>query len=94
MVTDRPPREVSLAPGALAYVMINKYRCDIGDRAVARVIELTPPKATARLTLRLGDYRDSGYCGPGDPGSFVSISPVEPTELATYRLNDFDTTQP
>jgi hypothetical protein len=85
MLTSKPPRLVRLAPGSRAYVAVNKYRCDLGDvREPARVV-LTPPGRRRALTLPVaGSF--FGWCGPGDPGSLVSVTPVEPTERALSRF--------
>ena len=77
------PQRVALAPGATAYVMINKYRCDLGDEGTAATLGLIPPDGTSTLTVTIAGLRDFSYCGPGDPGSTVDISPVEPTAAAT-----------
>jgi hypothetical protein len=81
--TGPTPQRVALAPQGTAYVMINKYRCDLGDRDTATTLGLIPPGGTTSLTLSLTGLRDFSYCGPGDPGSTVDISPVEPTAAAT-----------
>jgi Protein of unknown function (DUF4232) len=81
--TGPTPQRVALAPQGTAYVMINKYRCDLGDRDTATTLGLVPPGGTTSLTLSITGLRDFSYCGPGDPGSTVDISPVEPTAAAT-----------
>jgi len=81
--TGPTPQRVALAPQGTAYVMINKYRCDLGDRDTAATVGLIPPGGTTSLTLAIAGLRDFSYCGPGDPGSTVDVSPVEPTAVAT-----------
>lgn len=79
MITSEPPTPVTLAPGKAAYVMFNKYRCDLGDKARATSVTVTVPGETTALSLSTGVYPNLPYCGPGDPGSVVDISPIEPT---------------
>lgn len=75
VVTSRPPLRVTLAPGGVAYVTINKCRCDLGDRGTATTVALVLPGDTSALTMTVPPSLDLGYCGPGDPGSTVSVSP-------------------
>jgi hypothetical protein len=88
MVTARPPAVVTLAPGSSAYALINKYRCDVRDRSIVASITLTPPGDLASLRLPLRGYPIIAYCGPGDLGSIVDISPVESGPAATLRSTD------
>ena len=89
VVTSSPPQRVDLAPGATGFVMINKNHC-VNDGAVATTLRLIPPDDTVSITLDVAGLRDLpagardfAYCGPGDPGSTVAISPVAPTGSAT-----------
>ncbi len=75
VVTSRPPLRVTLAPGGVAYVTINKYRCDLGEKGTAAMVALMLPGDTSTLTMTIPPSLDLGYCGPGDPGSTVSVSP-------------------
>lgn len=84
VVTHSSPQRVDLAQGVSAYVMVNKHRCDTGDLTKAAVLRLIPPNSISTLQLRLtGAPRYFAYCGRGDPGSTLEISPVEPTEAET-----------
>jgi hypothetical protein len=85
MVTSAPPAHVDLGPKGLAYVTVNKYRCDTTDLMQASVLRLTPPGLTSSFIVSLaGNVSISmDYCGPGDPGSIVDISPVAANFLAT-----------
>lgn len=83
MITGHAPSRVDVAPGNVAYVTINQYRCDLGDKAVARTLALVPPGSSTPLRLHLPKYPILGYCGAGQPGSTVDISPVEASFQAT-----------
>src|SRR5262249_53082680 len=88
MVTGRSPHHVRLAPGGAAIVAINQYRCDLGytRRQLAYRIRLgLPGKDPARVTLRGPLATVLAYCGMGDPGSLLSVSPFEPTLAAATR---------
>ncbi len=77
------PQRVDLAPGSTAFVMISKYRCDLGDKTTAETLRLIPPDDTTSMSVSIEGLRDLSYCGPGDPGSTLDTSPVEPTASAT-----------
>jgi hypothetical protein len=83
VVTHAPPRRVDLGSGISAYVMVNKYRCDRQTVSEATTLRLIPPNDISSLPLNLAGLRELGYCGLGDPGSTLEISPIEPTEAAT-----------
>lgn len=70
------PATVSLPPDQPAYVVINKYRCDSGDLATATHLQITPPGASAPVTIQLTGRGGMPWCGLGDPGSTVTVSPV------------------
>lgn len=82
VVTSAPPGHVDLAAHGLAYVTVNKYRCDAGELVQSSELRLTLPAETASYNVALIGI---GYCGPGDPGSIVHVSPVEPNFLATLQ---------
>jgi hypothetical protein len=86
VVTAQPPTQVNLAPGATAYVTINKYRCDGADREVASVVSLAAPGGPRPLRRPLRGYPILAYCGPGDPGSRVAVSPVAGSFQETLAL--------
>jgi hypothetical protein len=81
-VTKRKPVTVTLKPGAAAYVVIAKYRCDLGIKANAAAVRLTLREAGAvtgrRLRLPVTGAAGLSYCigGPLDPGQLVTISPL------------------
>jgi hypothetical protein len=77
------PRRVDIAPGSAAFVMVSKYRCDSRDLDTAVSLHLIPPDDTTSMAVSIQGQTDLSYCGPGDPGSELDISPVEPTAAAT-----------
>jgi Protein of unknown function (DUF4232) len=91
-VTSRKPVTVVLARGASAFVLVAKYRCDLGVARNAAVIRLTLPTRGAafarREALALAGAAGLSYCrgGPRDPGQVIAVSPVEPTQQATRIL--------
>lgn len=86
MLTSARPTVVPLAPGASAYLGINKNTCETGGTIASSTIRLTPPGASQPLTLTLSSLFQGrlGYCGAGNPGHTVDISPVEPTTAAVF----------
>jgi Protein of unknown function (DUF4232) len=88
--THKKPATVVLAPGAAAYVLVAKYRCDLGTVRTAATIQLTLPAAggvtfVGRESVGGSGSLDLSYCrgGPDDPGQTVAVSPIEPTQQAT-----------
>lgn len=87
-VTANPPRPVVLASGGSAYVLVAKYRCDLGMGTAAATIQLTLPGQQAPVTITAAattaGVSTLSYCtgGPHDPGQVVSVSPVEPSAVA------------
>ncbi len=79
MVTADPPADVTLQPGGHAYAVVNKYRCDTGDVTPARWAEVTLPGASSGTRIAIPDGLDLAWCGEGDPGSTVHLSPVTGT---------------
>jgi len=92
-VTARKPVTVVLAHGAMAYVLVAKYRCDLGIAQDAATIRLALPVAggqvfSARQPVRVSGPPGLSYCrgGPRHPGQLVTISPIEGTPQATSSL--------
>jgi hypothetical protein len=81
VVTSRRPTRVFVAVGRAAFVVLNKYRCDLGEVRTARVLRLGLRRVSDRssTSLPLRHRREISYCGKGDPGSIVSVSPFAPT---------------
>jgi hypothetical protein len=92
-VTGKPPAAVIVQPGGAAWILVAKYRCDLGALRDATTISLTVP-GMARGTLTGPVPHDGGgvsalsSCrgGAGDPGQTVAVSPVEPGPGAASRL--------
>jgi hypothetical protein len=70
---------VELPAGGMAYVVVNKYRCDTTDLMQAAAVRVIPPDDRPALQVSILDNVSMDYCGPADPGSVVYVSPVEPT---------------
>jgi hypothetical protein len=92
-VTSRRPVTVMLAHGVSAYVLVAKYRCDLGIARNATGIRLTLPAArgaafAGREAVGVAGAAGLSYCrgGPRDPGQVVAVSPVEPTQQAASSL--------
>lgn len=92
-VTPSRPVTVVLAHGATAYVLVAKYRCDLGIARDATAIQLTLPAAHGETFAQREDTGIFGpaglsYCrgGQHDPGQLVTVSPIEPTARATSIL--------
>ncbi len=81
MVTSRAPARFVVAPGHSAFVVLNHYRCDRGSLrdATHLVIGSAGAHRAAAVVFTITDpYRRLSYCGAGDPGSTVAVSPFEP----------------
>ena len=91
-VTAKKPATVTLAPGKPAYVLVAKYRCDLGvaDDATAIWLSLRThqgPAFSAHESVG-GGAAGLSYCegGQEDPGQLVTVSPIEATFQATTSL--------
>jgi hypothetical protein len=76
MLTDVPPRMVTIRQGTIGYFAINKYRCDQGGDVLVSSMRVRLHGLRFHLLLVPVNRRFGGYCGPDDPGSIVAISPV------------------
>jgi hypothetical protein len=85
-VTSAKPVTVVLAHGSAAYVLVAKYRCDLGIAANVTAIRLTLTAAhDAEFAWRVaaggaGTSAGLSYCrgGPQAAEQLVTVSPVEP----------------
>jgi hypothetical protein len=92
-VTAKKPASVTLPPGKSAYVLVAKYRCDLGSADDATAIQLTlravgrGPAFSGREPVG-GGAAGLSYCKGGreDPGQLVTVSPVEATFQTTTSL--------
>ncbi len=82
-VTTKGPPRFQLVPGQVAYVRINKYRCDGPAQATGTSVQFIAPNDTATKQISLPTYPTMEFCGSSGPGSMLDISPLEPTEAAT-----------
>jgi hypothetical protein len=92
-VTSRRPVTIVLARRTRAYVLVAKYRCDLGIAGNAATIRLALPAASGqefsgREPVGVPGPPGLSYCrgGPRDPGQLVTVSPIEPTGQAAGRL--------
>ena len=88
MITRRLPTRVLIERNRAAVILLNHYRCDLGDvRTATRVtIGLASATRTPFSSVQLADADNRlRYCGPGDPGSTLTVSPFEPTIRAALR---------
>jgi len=73
--------------GSIAYVLVAKYRCDLGPLKEASRLQLTLPGTGSDGVLTVPIERASGdiaLCkgGTSDPGNFIAVTPVESTLTA------------
>ena len=64
--------------GGSAFVVLNHYRCDLGDVRVAAALRIAG--RTVRLPARL-----LTWCGAGDPGSTLDVSTWVRMPVAALR---------
>jgi len=82
MITSQGPARVVVRPDRAAFVLLNHYRCDLGGLRSATTVRIGLPRArrVAAASIKITDpYRRLDYCGKGDPGSTLTVSPFEPT---------------
>jgi hypothetical protein len=84
MVTTDRAHRVVVPHGGAAWVVLNKYRCDLDNHARVGKIQVRLAGAGRIGALPAADA-GWAYCGPGDPGSTVHISPFEPRLRAALR---------
>lgn len=88
MVTARRPKRVIVRHGRAAFVVLNQYRCDLGVLRTGAILRIGVGRVTqsGMAAIRMTDpYRRLDYCGRGDPGSILAVSPFEPTVRAGLR---------
>jgi hypothetical protein len=85
MVTAQRPKRLRVRPREAVFVALNHYRCDRGDLRTATVLRIGAKPARTVAIRMTNPYQRLEYCGKGDPGSTVAVSPFEPTLYATLR---------
>ena len=73
-IKPRPPQRFVVAHGAGAFVALGQYRCDLGDVRKGKVVQLRLGASAVETTVH-DYYRQPHYCGVGDPGSVLAVSP-------------------
>ena len=87
MITPTTALPVQVRTDGSAWVVINHYRCDLGDKGAASTIRIGLTAAytdTAHVAVP-NPYEHVAYCGKGDPGSTITVAPFEPTLAAAFR---------
>jgi len=87
MISSDPPKPFKIPPRGRAFVVINKYRCDSGALRGTRQIRISlDTQASGSASITFEDqqkvpmpYRIPDYCGRGDPGSTLTVSPFVET---------------
>ena len=80
-VTSHRPVLVLLAPGGPAFVLLGMTTCQTRRRTDAPILDLRLPGGSGRFRLRLRG--PASFCGRGQVGSTIHVSPFERTFLAT-----------
>jgi hypothetical protein len=75
VVGAQPPRVVHVAGRGSAFFLLNKYRCDLRARGVARWLRVGLPGVRGRLTIRLS-YPIIDYCPADAPSRTIAVSPL------------------
>jgi len=87
MVTSRAPARLLSRPGDSAYVLLDKFRCDLGERRVGTSVQvwLEGSKTRSRPIGVLAER--ISLCKPGiaAEGRVVNVSPFERTLRATLN---------
>lgn len=87
MITSGSPRPVLVRRYGTAFVALNKYRCDFGDRRTPKRLRIASGalRASAISVSLSAAPRDMSWCGRNDPGSTIDVTPFEPTRRALGR---------
>lgn len=84
VLTDARPAWVTLAPGAVAYVAIDKSRCGGSGADTVRSVDMTLPGGGRSLMVRLSGVVFD-FCPHEHAGQVVAVSPVVATRDAALR---------
>ncbi len=85
MVNARPPRRFVVRAGGTAWLVLDHYRCDRGGVRGGRSVRIAPPggsRAASLVVAARPGRADLDWCGAGDPGSVLTVSPFVPTLAA------------
>jgi hypothetical protein len=92
MVTSGSPQSVLVNPGHIAGILINKASCtsgtyEPGDPSVVSTFAIIPPGSVSALTVKGPSEPLIAFCGSGQTGSTVAVSPIEPTVELTLATS-------
>lgn len=88
MIAAPYPLPVKVRSDGSAWIVINHYRCDLGDKRAANVVRIGLQDATYSnaTDVTIGNpYQRVDYCGKGDPGSTITVAPFEPSLRAAFQ---------
>jgi hypothetical protein len=87
MIKRRPPTRVLVRAGRSAFVVVNKYRCDLGDVRLARTLRLGLPGRTSPLLSlpALPAYRRITYCGTNSQSTVFTSPFVSSVRAALWQ---------
>ena len=88
MIAARYSLPVQVRRGGSAWVVVNHYRCDVGNKRAADVIRIGLQDAVYADTIAVrvrNSYRMVDYCGKGEPGSTLTVAPFEPTLAGAFH---------
>jgi hypothetical protein len=78
VVAGRPPRPVAIPRAGSAFLVVDRYRCDLGETVSARKIVVVLPGSRVGRLAR--DVQNLGYAvcrgGPADPGNSIAVSAI------------------
>jgi hypothetical protein len=71
---------VVVEPRMSVYLGFDQYRCDLGAKryAVSARVVVSPTASSSAMLIRIPTEPVFAYCGKGDPGSILRVSPFEP----------------
>lgn len=92
MISSDPPKPFKIPRDGRAFVVLDKYRCDSGALRGTRQIRISSgTRASQSASITFEDprkvpmpYRIPDYCGRGDPGSTLTVSPFVGTLRAAF----------
>ena len=76
VVAARSPQVVHVRGGDSAYVLLDKFRCDLRTVSLARWLRVGLPGVRGRLVLRLPRYPMIEYCPAESASRTIAVSPI------------------